>query len=109
MANRVEVEPKVRITRQLRERCNVKYELDLEGTPLALRMFPTDDGAGEATWRVEATSSHASRTVISASASTRFAALEEVGRSWRRQESKLNLPAVDWTALLNFLSAQRAL
>jgi hypothetical protein len=99
---------KVRMTRQLRERTSVAYELDHSGTPLVIRMFPTDDGAGEAIWRVEVTSIRARHAVISATASTRNAALEEIGRSWRGEERARNLPTLDWSAIIQFMLAIRA-
>jgi hypothetical protein len=100
---------KVKMTRQLRERCHVKYELDHDGTPLAIRMYPTDDGGGEAMWRVEATSSRAGDAIIMASAVTRTEALEQVGRSWREHEAPLHLPVFDWKAIVQFMAAVRAI
>jgi RNA recognition motif-containing protein len=99
---------KLRITRQFRERTNVTYEIDHADTPLCIRMYPTDDGAGDAKWRVEVTSSRAGDAVITASAATRTAALEDAGRAWREHGATLNLPTLDWKAILQFMAAVRA-
>ena len=102
-------EPRIRVTKKYLERCNVTYELDHLGTPLAIRMYPTDDGTGEPKWRVDASSARAGDAVVSADAPTRAAALERVGRAWQEEAAGRNLPTLDWNAIAQLMSAVRAL
>lgn len=100
--------PSLRITRETRERCFVGYELDHHGTALAIRMFPTDAGDGEPTWRIEVAPGGRGDAMVSAHATTRTAALDEVGRTWRRQAAILSLPTLDWEAIASLLRSVRA-
>jgi hypothetical protein len=99
-----------RITSQFRERLNMTYELDCAGVRLAIRMFPTDPKEEE--WRIEACTkgiAGADDMVVTASAPTRKAALEEVARAWGVQTTAAGLPALEWVAITNAMAAVRAI
>lgn len=101
--------PRVRITSQFRERYNMTYELDCAGVLLALKVFPIDPD--EQAWRIEACTkgvAGADDMVVTASASTRALALQEVGRSWCEQ-SISRLCSFDWTAITDAMAAVRAI
>jgi len=97
----------VRLVRTLRERTSVRYEIDHAGAELVLRMYPTDDGKGEATWRIEAALAHGSTngSSIAAAGATRTAALDALARAWNEGR----LPPLDWKAIASVLRAARAL
>lgn len=98
-----------RITSQFRERLNIVYELDCEGVALAIKMFPED--AREQAWRVEASvrrAAGADGIVVTASAPTRSAALEEISLSWKENERVAGIFALDWAAIKQALTAVRA-
>ena len=97
--------------RTTRERTSVKYEIDHAGTVLIVRMYPTHDGHGEATWKIEATLADGSTNdaPVSAAAATRGAALDAVARAWFDARMARPLPAVDWKAIASLLRASHAL
>ncbi len=98
--------PKVKITQQFREAHNMTYELDCSGSPLIVRVFPISD----AEWRVEArTSAGDDAVVVSATASTRAHALEEVAAWWRNNTAARALTTFDWTAVAQAMSGVRAI
>lgn len=95
-----------KITSQFRERRNIAYELDCSGVALAIKMFPED--AREETWRIEASvkqEENPDAIVVSASAPTRSAALEEVARSWSQNERVSGKLAFDWSAIKQALAS----
>lgn len=98
---------RARITSQFRERTNMTYELDCDGVSLIIKMFPED--AREQSWRVEASTKGGGAVmegaVVAASGPTRAAALEELSRSSQAG----GLLALDWPAILEALSAVRAI
>lgn len=100
---------KVRLEHELRERCSVLYEIDHAGTPITIRMSPTDDGKGEPTWRIEATSVRPGDAVIRSQDRTRAGALESIARSWREHAGRQDLPSLDWDAIIELLRAVRAI
>jgi cold-inducible RNA-binding protein len=97
--------PKVTITQQFRERSNMAYDLDCEGLPLVVRIFPESDDR----WRIEARANDAlDARVVSASAPTRAAALAEVIRDWNANAASSNGRALDGDALSRALQGVRA-
>jgi RNA recognition motif-containing protein len=111
--SRAHTQPKqaaVRITSQFRERLNMSYELDCMDVQLSIKMFPEDPE--EKSWRIEASTKNvvgAADTVITASAPTRAAALEELGRSWTDQAGALGLRPLDWAAVAEAMANVRAI
>lgn len=101
--------PEIRIVRITRERTSVIYEIDHAGTALHIRMYPTDDGRGEATWRIEATIAESDALSINATAATRAVALDEVARAWRNEQLERRLPVLHWKAIVRLMSTSRAL
>lgn len=100
---------RVRITSQFRERHNMTYELDCAGVVLVVRVFPTDPE--EQAWRIEARTRGvigAEDLVVTASAPTRALALQDVGRSWREQNTS-SLLTLDWTAISDAMAGVRAI
>jgi RNA recognition motif-containing protein len=101
--------PSVRLTRTVRDRTFIGYELVHHGNAIVLRMYPSDEGDGKSSWRVEATTPANERARISASASTRRGALEEVRRSWQARTRELDLLPLDWNAISELMDGIRAL
>ena len=98
--------PSVKVTQQFRERHNMTYDLDCLGVPLTVRVFPEE---GEQ-WRIEARMNDTPEAVVSsASASSRRAALDEVGRRWHEKAAALSLPNFDWAAIATAMDTVRAL
>jgi hypothetical protein len=100
---------RVRVTSQFRERHNMTYELDCAGVLLAVRVFPVDPE--ERAWRIEACTKGvvgADDLVVTASASTRALAFQEVGRSWRDRNGS-GLLMFDWAAITDAMAAIRAI
>ena len=102
------------VVRTTRERTSVCYEIDHAGRVLVVRMYPTDDGHGEATWRIEATVAQgaqgaSSGAPIAAAAATRAAALDGVARAWLDARRTQQLPHIDWTVIASLLRASHAL
>jgi RNA recognition motif-containing protein len=99
--------PKVKIAQQFRERHNMAYELDCSGTPITLRIFPTENADD---YRIEARASEAPEAaVITASAKTPRDALAAVGAEWSAKGDALGLPSVDWEAITTAMVGVRAL
>lgn len=97
--------PKVKIVQQFRERNNMAYDLDCAGTPLTVRIFPTEEDA----WRIEARMKDVDEAVVAkASARTRRDALDEIARWWQAEGVALALPALDWAAVTAALVGVRA-
>ena len=97
--------------RTIRERTSVKYEIDFAGTFLIVRMYPTDGGHGEATWRIEAllADGAGNEEPIGAAGATRSAALDGVARAWLDARMARQLPTIDWKAIASLLRASHAL
>jgi RNA recognition motif-containing protein len=95
----------VRILQQFRERSNMSYDLDCEGLPLTLRMFPTD----EEHWRFEARSTDASDVVVTASGPTRREALTELVRLWNEAAAALSAKPLDGDGLFKAMHDVRAI
>ncbi len=100
--------PKVKITSQFRERLNMTYELDIAGTLIAIRMFPTPDESGKESWRLEALAKEKPDEVVSASAPRRADALSEIARTWEERIDS-GLPPLDWKAVADALETVRAI
>jgi RNA recognition motif-containing protein len=100
---------KVRITSQFRERHNMTYEIDCDGTGLIFRIFPTPTETGGEEWRIEATAKTAPDVVVMASAATRALALDEVARLWAEKAAAESVPPLDWTAVGTALLGVRAI
>jgi hypothetical protein len=101
----------VRLVRTIRERTSVRYEIDHAGVALVLRMYPTDDGNGEATWKIEAELGEGPTNggSIAAVGATRAAALDAVSRAWGQGRAAGRLPQLDWKVITSLLRAARAL
>jgi hypothetical protein len=104
-----------KITQQFRERHNMTYELQCAGTPLVLRMYPSDGDIVDAPagtpeeWRVEARRTDAPDAVVAtASAATRAEALRKVGE-WCRENHASGLSSLDWDAVVRALTLVKAL
>jgi hypothetical protein len=97
----------LRLMRTLRGRCNIAYEIDHAGTPIDVRMFPTDDGTGEPKWKIEMNARDAA--VIVGTGATRVAALDDAAREWCTRAGALDLPTLDWSSLRRLLAGMRAL
>jgi hypothetical protein len=104
-----------KITQQFRERHNMTYELLCAGTPLVLRMYPSDGDIADAPagtpeeWRVEARRTDAADAVVAtASAPTRAEALRKVGE-WCREHHASGLSSLDWDAVVRALNSVKAL
>lgn len=99
------------LVRTTRERTSVKYEIDHAGTLLVVRMYPTDDGHGEATWTIEASLADGSMNdePVAGAAGTRAAALDDVARAWLSARMARQLPAIDWRQIASLLRASHAL
>jgi hypothetical protein len=95
--------PTSRVLRRLCERTCVLYELDHAGAQLTVRMYPTDGGRGDAVWRVEVTSTRGDMHLVVGAGSTRAAALDAAGQTWRAQAATHNLTPLDWSSLVRFL------
>jgi hypothetical protein len=96
-----------RIRTQFRERLNMVYELDCAGgIKLVIKMFPVD--AREQSWRLEASITGTTATAT-ASAPTRAAALEEIGRGWQDTHGTTPALRLDWAAIKTALAAVRAI
>jgi RNA recognition motif-containing protein len=109
LASATATAPSVRLTRTVRDRTFIGSELVHHGNVIVLRMYPSDEGDGKSSWRVEATTPANERARISASASTRRAALEEVRRSWQARTRELDLLPLDWNAISELMDGIRAL
>jgi len=97
--------PKATIVHQFRERTNVTYELDCEGSPLIIRMFPLDRDQ----WRLEARATDAADAdVVQASSATRSRALDEVLREWNERASSAARHLLDSPAVVRALQNVRA-
>ncbi len=84
------------------------YELDHAGTPLRIRMAPSEDAEGALHWCLEVTSTHSSGVLVKATDHTRAAALTAVARAWVRQADGVDLPTVDWAGVTQLLNDIRA-
>ncbi|MDF2691910.1 MAG: RNA-binding protein [Labilithrix sp.] len=104
--SRAKAAARTHITSQFRERTNMVYELDCTGMALIIRMFPED--THEKGWRLEASTRGFEGMVVSASAGTRGAALEELAREWQNSAGTRVL-LLDWVAITDALSAVRAI
>ncbi len=107
--SRKETVKKVRITSQFRERFNMAYEIECDGTKLAFKIFPTPTETGGEEWRMEA---HATGTpdseMIKASAPTRRAAFDIIEATWRARSVAASLPELDWRAVAEALASVKA-
>jgi len=99
---------RVLLIRRVRGRSWVVYEIDHAGTPLSIRMAPTEDTEGVLHWSLEVTSPHAQGVVVKATDLTRAAALTNIARAWVRQADELDLPRVDWAGVNHLLNDIRA-
>lgn len=80
---------KVKIAQQFRERDNMAYDLDCEGAPLTIRIYPMPDGS----WRIEARATDAAEAVVISSCGTnRSDVLVDVVRAWNREASGPSSP-----------------
>lgn len=96
------------IAQQYRERHNMTYELDCQGSRLLLRIFfPPETGQTE--WRIEARSSGDGGIVIDKAAPTRALALQEVSAAWQALAPNAALPEVDWPAVTLAMQGVRAI
>jgi hypothetical protein len=98
--------PAVSISQQYRERHNMTYELDCQGTRLILRMF-FPPLAGGSDWRVEARYGDAG--VVEKTAATRARALAEISEAWSALVATQAVPAFDWLAVTRVLQSVRAI
>jgi RNA recognition motif-containing protein len=99
--------PAVSITQQYRERHNMTYELDCQGTRLILRMFfPPLSGGSD--WRVEARYG-GEAGVVEKTAATRARALQEISEAWSALVATQALPSFDWVAVTRVLQSVRAI
>ncbi|MGH7281044.1 MAG: RNA recognition motif domain-containing protein [Polyangiaceae bacterium] len=107
--SRVEAPVTARITSQFRERTNMVYELNCEGTRLTIKMFP-EDVNGEA-WRLHAFVKSATDEVvgIEATSATRASALAELARGWQEAASPTSAFKLDWPAITQALATVRAI
>lgn len=97
--------PKVKVVQQFRERINTTYELDCDGVPLTVRVFPIERDR----WRVEARSSEAGdAVVISGLGATRLEALGEVVRAWNESAATSRAVALDGAGLSTALRDVKA-
>lgn len=98
--------PTVIVLQQFRERTNMAYDLDCQGLPLVIRMFPQDNER----WRIEARANDAAdASVVTASAPTRAAALAEIIRAWNEQATTTDGRSLDGAALTRALQNIRAI
>lgn len=107
--SRVEAPVTAKITSQFRERTNMVYELDCEGTRLTIKMFPEDPNGD--TWRLHAFVKSATDEIVGleASSSTRGAALADLARRWPEAESPTSMFKLDWPAITQALATVRAI
>jgi RNA recognition motif-containing protein len=97
--------PTTKIAQQYRERHNMTYELDCNGAPLTLRIFPM---LGEH-WRIDARASDADDAFVASSRSaSRTAALTEVILAWNANAKACAQPPVDADAVITAMVAVRA-
>jgi hypothetical protein len=102
-----DAEPKVttRIKQQYRERYNMTYELDCDGAPLVIRMFPPDD-VKASEWRIEARAgAPGDEACAMGSGATAKHALDQI----RQSSPSGALAHIDWDAVVRALHAVRAL
>lgn len=100
--------PLARITQQFRERHNMTYELDCEGAPLVVRVFPAEGVSTE--WRVEARMTNAADAVVATATATSPAmALKRVADWWKDNYAARALTKFDWNAITEAMTAVRAL
>jgi hypothetical protein len=95
-----------RVTTQYRVIGGFVYELEREGTALAVHVSQHRDDDGPGDWRVEAHNGRgADAVVIAESGPTASEALQKVVRAWGERARAFELPALDWdtvaTALVN--------
>jgi len=96
---------KVKIVQQFRERNNMTYDIDCDGAPLTLRIFP--ETADQ--WRIEArTSDRGESLVVASSGAKRYDVLREVLRAWNEAARAANLPTVDAEAVTKAMYDVRA-
>lgn len=97
--------PKVKIMQQFRERLNMAYDLDCNGVPLTLRIFPHERDR----WRVEARPTDAANAVVvSGSGATRRDALADVVRAWNEGAMASRLVPLDGEGVLTAMRDVRA-
>lgn len=96
----------VEIKQQFRERHNMTYEIDCSGISLVLRVFFPAEGVANAPWRIEA--SAGATQPVSASASSRSAALRDIAESWRGA-APAAVWNVDWSGVAQAMTSVRAL
>jgi hypothetical protein len=96
---------KVKILLQFREHGHMTYDLDCEGLPLTVRVFPTDDGG----WRIEARSTEAAdAVVIHGAGESRGDALTAVLLAWNAAAITSGVGRVDGDGLATAMRAVRA-
>ena len=107
--SRVEAPVTARITSQFRERTNMVYELDCEGTRLTIKMYP-EDVNGEV-WRLHAFVKSATDEIVGveATSATRASALAELSRVWQDASAPTSAFKLDWLAITQALAAVRAI
>ena len=95
---------RAKITSQFRERTCMAYELDCAGTKIGIKMYPsnTPEGAPQE-WRIEAIAVLTPDTVITATASTRKAAFDDIEKQWG------TVSDLDWRAIQECLESVRAI
>ena len=87
------------------------YELDCSGAPLIVRVFPLSAADGPIhEWLIEARTGNTSDAIVaSATAPSRLAALESIAQWWRDNAPTRSAGTFDWVAIVQAMTAVRAL
>ena len=97
------------ITQQYRERHNMTYELDCQGSRLTLRVFFPPEVGPATDWRIEARSGGEGAATIEKVAPTREQALQQISEAWQASATDLLLPTFDWAAVTRAMQGVRAI
>jgi hypothetical protein len=99
-----------RVTAQYRSRDGFVYELESDGTALAVHVSRGAALGDGGDWRVAVHNGRGADVfVVAESAPTRTEALRRVGRSWTEKAFESRLPRFDWDAVAKALLAVRAI